>query len=158
MVAIALIASLTMTSCTQTPQEKLLSRTDKFVQDKLVPNLKDPKSFDKGSVKLDTITTKRYLTMLMGFNVEQMNHELEMADIWIGTDNVKAKQYNDRVFPLKKTNDSLRAIIKQTPDTSISHINIHYGYRAKNSYGALDVHTAFLIYEPKTDELKLINE
>lgn len=158
MVAIVLIASVLITSCTKSPQEKLISRTEEMVQEKLIPSLKDPKSFEKKDIKLDTVTTKEYLTRLMGFNLNQMKFNLELADIWIGSDNLKAKEYNDKVFSFKKTNDSLVSVINKTSDTSIYRVNIKYSYRAKNGFGALDIHTATFSYNPKCDELEYYND
>ncbi len=153
MVAIILIASISFTSCTQTPQEKLISRTEDIVKEQLIPNLKDPKSFEKKDVRFDTITTKMWINQMMDLNLREMKHNLEMADIWIGTDNLKAKEYNDKVFVLKRTNDSLLNIFNNTSDTSIASVNISYLYRAKNGFGALDIQTANFSYVPSEDKL-----
>ena len=149
------MVSVTLFSCSQTPEEKILSQAEDMVKKEIIPNLKDPQSFEKKEVVLDTISTKEWLIEIMGTNLKEMNHNLDMANIWIGTDNVKAKEFNDEVFLLKKTNDSLRAVYDKTSDTSIARIEVNYSYRAKNGFGALDVHTAKLCYVPSEDKLTI---
>jgi hypothetical protein len=153
-VAIALIASTSFTSCSNS-EDKLISKVETMVQEQLVPNLKDPKSFEKKEIKLDTVTTKMYLNNLIDFNTKMIDHKNDMANIWIGTDNSQAKVYIDEIAPLKKENDSLYNVLKITSDTSIARINIKYSYRAKNGFGALDIHTANLTYVPSEDKLSL---
>jgi hypothetical protein len=154
MVAIALIASTSFTSCSN-PQDKLMSKVETMVQEQLIPNLKDPKSFEKKEIKLDTVTTKMYLNNLVELNNMDIDHNIRIADIWVGTDNSQVKENLDKNIPLKEKNDSLLNLLKVTSDTSIARINIKYSYRAKNGFGALDIHTANLTYVPSEDKLSL---
>ena len=149
------MVSVTLFSCSQTPEEKILSQAEDMVKKEIVPNLKDPKSFEKKEVILDTISTKEWILENMESNLNTMKHNLNMVNIWIGTDNVKAKEFNDEIFLLKKTNDSLKVVYDNTSDTSIARIEVNYSYRAKNGFGALDVHTAKLCYVPSEDKLTI---
>jgi hypothetical protein len=149
------MVSVTLFSCSQTPEEKILSQAEDMVQKEIVPNLKDPKSFEKSEIILDTIPTKEWLKELMVTNLNTMNHNLDMSNIWIGTDNEKAREFLNENLPLQKTNDSLRAVYDKTSDTSIARIEVNYSYRAKNGFGALDVHTAKLCYVPSEDKLTI---
>jgi len=147
------IVSVSLFSCSQTPKEKLLSRVDKMANTELVPNLKDPKSFEKKEVTLDTITTKKWILEMMNSNVDRMKENLDHSNTWIDLDLAKAKEYMNENIPLKKENDSLAEVLKHTSDTSIVRIEINYYYRAKNGFGALDVQNTKFCYIPKDDNL-----
>lgn len=149
------IASVTLFSCSQSAEEKIMSQAENMVQKEIVPNLKDPQSFEKKEIVLDTITTKEWIGEIMGTNLKEMEHNLDMVKIWVYSDIEKAKEYNGKVQSLKNTNDSLKLVYDKTSDTSIARIEVNYSYRAKNGFGALDVHTAKLCYVPSEDKLTI---
>ncbi len=149
------MVSVTLFSCSQSPKDKIISQAEDLVQKEIVPNLKDPKSFEKSEIILDTIPTKEWLIEMMGSNLNTMNHNVDMSNIWIGTDNGKAREFLNKNLSLQKTNDSLRVVHDKTSDTSIARIEVNYTYRAKNGFGALDVHTAKLCYVPSEDKLTI---
>lgn len=135
-------------SCSQiTEEEKIISQVEEKVKNEIIPKLKDPKSFEKNEIILDTLTKKEYLKEIMKDNTNRILFLIDMSKI------ISSKEYDTEILLLNKTNDSLKRVFEQTSDTSIMGINIDYSYRSKNGFGALDIYHAKLWYIPSQGRL-----
>lgn len=146
---IILIISV-LISCNTNPTDKLLSDTNNFINDSLLIQLKDPKSFEKIDLKItDTIKESEELKEILDLQYSDVDEVLaknyakfNWTDI---SDRTKYKlEYNK--FLLER--DSIKNLVKKSNKDKISKIVIVLNYRAKNSFGALDFGRATIYFYP----------
>ena len=129
----------------------LESKLKKQVEEKIVPNLDNPKSFELVSIKTtDTIMYHYYIKQLKKIsedNIKESNIELVeiLKDSVYSSDLIKAikESINSSQENLKGI-DSLLAL----PDRVIN-INLEVKMRAKNKLNALVLQTLKFTYNPK---------
>lgn len=147
------LIAVTLFSCkTETPQEKIISRVEQMFEKEIMPNLKDPSSFEKRDIVFDTILTNTDILFEVKLIEKEIKRNYELGDIWIGLDNKKGMAYMKKVLSLCEQSKSLLKQI-DTSDTSISRIVINYSYRARNSFNALDLYITKFCYIPSKDSL-----
>ncbi len=110
-------------------EEQLLSNFDEFIQADFLPKLKDPTSYQKSnSAIVDTVYLHNELNRLLGV----------AETLWSGDD-------------IQMRKDSIQNLLKTRPANEIFYINIILEYRAKNSFGALDLDRVNFRYYPNYD-------
>jgi chromosome segregation ATPase len=148
---ITVFALLMFVSC-QTKEEKLLTK----LEEHLVKNLKDPSSYELIESRLDTL-----------FKSDEVESEIKSIETRIETNMMLIPIYNDnskysreRLAELESQLEKYRGDVKQLRSTlvsdykqSIVKIGGVFRYRAKNGFGALDINTSWVHYDPNKDEI-----
>lgn len=150
LIMISLLGS-TIVSCSSDPEELLLSECDNFIKSELIPNLKDPKSFEKVISRIsDTITEVEVLNeqMELLFSETDIEHQFKMAKFYETHDKKEANNFLKKGTSLRYSRDSMLKIINNTSRDKIGKIDIEFNYRAKNGFGALDLSKAVIFYYP----------
>ena len=129
LIFIALLSCSKSTEQTVGTEEQLISDFDAFLQKEFLLKLKDPSSYQKSS---STISDTVYLH-------NELNRQLGVAEtLWSGDD-----------IQIRK--DSIKNLLNTRPASEIFYINIILEYRAKNSFGALDLDRINFRYYPNYD-------
>ena len=111
-------------SCTNSPEEQLLDETRAYIKAEILPQLKDPDSYQEASITvIDTLTSRDWVT----------EHTAALF----------------RHDPEKR-----QALIDSAANDDVSCIVIEHKFRAKNGFGALDLGAHVYRYHPNRDSGK----
>ena len=149
------VLTLGLTSCSE--QSRVMNKAEDFV----VKSLKDPSSYQKEEIKIvDTIT----MLELAQSNYDRCKRDYNTEKSFVDSNIEFNNKYGDNEFsiPVDKTilelytknlkeSETKLEIAKKTPN-EIGEIVIAFRYRAKNSFGALDVCNSMVYYEPSAKE------
>ena len=140
--------SMVLFSC-GSPEDKIKSGAKKLVEEKLLPTLKDPKSFEFVSITIDTTYQKDFLVDELSsssgsqeiFASEKHLMETYKENVDYGMSEYKSRyeETKKEVENNEKWNDSLRTVLKTINPKEIRNIVLTETYRAKNGFGALDL-------------------
>lgn len=159
-----LVFILLVFSCSQDPKEAFMKRVDEFVKVKLLPNLKDPSSFEKAEVTLDTLLYKDYVVNVIGMDEELLasytDSRKTIANLLsMSPDDalyIEMNEENEKnILKTQVSLDSLKLLPIETDGSRISRIFISYSYRAKNGMGALDKSVVEISYDPEKDSFEI---
>lgn len=143
------IGLLSIVSC-QSPEEKLISEAE----DKLIENLKDPKSYERIEAKVvDTITSTDWAIDVVKSDEEFLTQKKMTFEII--KDYPDSPLYSEMSNNVKNANARLENSIKKLDSVKkskepnrIREIILNFKYRAKNSMGALDIAETGIEYLP----------
>lgn len=136
----------TLVSCSS-KEEQLITRLESH----LVNSLKDPSSYELIEVKLDTVYLKDfYKKQIINLNTIL---ELQQSTLDILNPYSESVAYNDYQTQIKTTKNRISEMNKGMADVGddIKEIAGVFKYRAKNGFGALDIHTQKVWYRPDSD-------
>lgn len=161
---LSLILLLFVLSCAANPEKELLKRADKFIQDEFIPTLKDPSSYQKAEVTLDTLLYKDAVTSGIAADEELL---ASMLDSKNSISNLLSMSPDDEfylemnvenekdILATQASLDSLKSLPIATGGSKITSIFIKYSYRAKNGMGALDLGEIELVYDVDKDSFRI---
>ena len=161
---LSLLIITILLSCNTNPTDKLLSDANKFINDSLLIQLKDPKSFEKIDLKInDTITEVEDLTNRLekiyskseeGYLKLFLKNHIEMIELGGGEMYKNMKKDDEiRLKNFYNEKDSIKNLINKTPKDEIKRIEIVLNYRAKNGFGALDFGKAIIHFFPNEKDV-----
>lgn len=161
-------------SCSQTQEKGLLERVDDLVQDGFVPKLRDPLSFQKVEVSLDTIFIEDELAEQILIQQDKIDLWTSIGQTWLDILNewedfdgdmlnirdpevINAKQKIEEsaneIVSAESKIDSLKLLLSDLDGKSIHRIKINYSYRTKNELGSFDLYDIKMRYYPENDTI-----
>ena len=154
------LISTLIISCKQSKEDKIKSEAKKVVEEKLLPTLKDPKSFEFSEIQIDTITEKEYAQSLIVSEESLLNSEKNLLDSYkeaITEDITYKEKYDNQ---LKEVENSQKRVdsLKNVSSDNIRRLEIIETYRAKNSFGALEIGKVKVYYVPSDNTYTYIGE
>lgn len=143
-----LTASIFMVSCSQ--EEKLITK----LEDHLKQKLKDPSSYERINAKLDTV----YVVDNLESSIKYLESSLQLNQSTLSILNYsdEPEAYNDyknKVEMDKKMISELKEKQSKADPNEIFQIYGLFEYRAKNGFGALNVGTTKVWYNPEDDKI-----
>ena len=159
-----LVLIILVFSCSQDPKEAFMKRVDEFVRVEFLPSLKDPSSFEKAEVTLDTFLYKDYFTIIMGMDEDLLAGYTDRRAIFANllsmspddASYIEENQENEKnILKIQASLDTLKSLPSGPDAEKIWNINISYSYRAKNSMGALDKSVVEISYYPEKDSFEI---
>lgn len=133
-----LFACLLLAGCSS-PQNEIIAKGETYLKE----NLKDPSSYEKiESTIIDTTTYTAYFTLWS--KLDSLEYEA-----------AKLSGSEAAVRIRKETYDVTKKQLADAKPGEIRHIQIYYKYRAKNGFGALDIHEQKLLYFPSTQKFEV---
>jgi peptide deformylase len=118
---IVIVVSVVVISCSRSPEDELKEETRAFINAKILPQLKDPGSYQEASITIvDTLTSRdRVIESTSALYSDHPEKRQELID--------------------SAANDDVECIV------------IEHKFRAKNGFGALDLGGYIYRYHPHRD-------
>jgi hypothetical protein len=113
-----IILSVVLISCSRSPEEQLREETRAYIKAEILPQLKDPGSYQEASIIIiDTLTSRDRVT-----------------------------ETTEALF--RNRPEERQALIDSAANDDVSCIVIEHKFRAKNGFGALDLGGYIYRYHP----------
>ena len=151
------LVSISLFSCKQSPEDKIKTEAKKLVEEKLLPTLKDPKSFEFSDIKIDTLTENDNAVENAKRELEFQKSLMELSEQYMYTDVIANQKYQAAQKEVEK-NKKIIDSLKNVKSDKIWRLEITETYRAKNGFGALDVYKAKVYYVPSENKYTYIGE
>ncbi len=160
------VVGVLISSCTnKSPESKIITECKESFDKEVLPNLKDPKSFEEISIKfvdtmykldelkedVEDIKEGKTITESVIKSSESLINTLKRYDDtneFYKKELTMLKEYEELGLRYQKEIDSLNNLINITPKNIVEYYRLEYKFRAKNGFGALDIFKYKVIYYP----------